>query len=126
MQSTNIVGLLILRLSLAAVFAWFGISQVSNPQAWISWVPLWAPDVTRLSEVQIVLFNGGFETVAAALLLLGLWTRIVAFLLALHVYGLAFSIGLNDIGVRDFGIASASLALAFFRPDRFTLDSKLK
>jgi uncharacterized membrane protein YphA (DoxX/SURF4 family) len=59
-----------------------------------------------------------------ALLLLGLYTKLAAFVLALHLYGIAFSLGFNDLGVRDFGLASATLAVFLHGADKWCLDTK--
>ncbi len=125
-MNTEDWGRLLLRYGLAALFLWFGTSQVMDTASWIAWVPEWASRLSGLSETNIVLINGSLETIGAILLGLGLWTRVVAFWLALHLLSLAVTIGYNDIGVRDFGLGCATLALAFFIPDRWTLDAALK
>ena len=110
-------GLLILRFGLAAVFLWFGYSQLSDAANWTSWVPAWASSLTHLPGTTIVLANGLFEVVFGSLLVLGLWLRGAAILLALHLALITFEIGLNEIGVRDFGLTMATIALAFLATD---------
>ncbi|MFZ2167500.1 MAG: DoxX family protein [Minisyncoccia bacterium] len=105
-------GLLVLRLGLAGVFLWFGFSQLIDGISWVSWVPEWAVNVIHLPPAMIVLANGLFEVIFGTLLALGLWTRFAAFVLALHLVVIAFDIGLTAIGVRDFGLTLATLALA--------------
>jgi uncharacterized membrane protein YphA (DoxX/SURF4 family) len=77
------------------------------------------------SAEAIVLLNGGFEVVFGLLLAAGFFTRIVALILALHVFALAYEIGYNDIGVRDFVLGIATLSLCFFGPDQYTIDKRL-
>ena len=113
----------VLRFGLCVLFLWFGISQITNPTNWIIWIPQWAPQISGLGEETIVLLNGWLETIGGSLLLLGLWTRIVAFILSLHLFSIAWAVGYNDIGVRDFALAVSTLALSFFGPDKFTVDS---
>lgn len=102
----------VLRFGLAFLFLWFGISQVANPAAWTAWVPEWAD--AFFGAHKIVLINGWFETVGGILLAVGLWTRLVALVLSLHLFFIAYEVGWNDIGVRDFALAICALALAMF------------
>ncbi|KKW20004.1 MAG: hypothetical protein UY63_C0003G0017 [Parcubacteria group bacterium GW2011_GWA2_51_10] len=122
----SLYGPTVLRLGLAILFLWFGFSQITNTVDWIAWVPPWAAALFGLSEHTIVLVNGWFETVGGSLLLLGLWTRIAASVLSLHLFSIAWAVGYNDIGVRDFALAVSTLALALFGPDRCTVDSLRK
>ena len=74
----------------------------------------------------LILLNGIFETIFGALLLMGYFTRIAAFLLALHLFSIAFSLGYNDIAIRDFGLALATASLIFSGAGEFSLDKNLK
>ncbi|MFZ2555765.1 MAG: DoxX family protein [Minisyncoccia bacterium] len=116
-------GIFILRISLAILFLWFGFSQLLDASSWISWVPGWAENLTGLEPEMIVLLNGGFEIAMGVLLALGLYTRIAAIFLALHVALLVFEIGLTPIGFRDFAIMGATFALALLGPDEYSLDA---
>ncbi len=111
------VGLFVLRIGLALVFLWFGTQQILHPDKWTALVPIWA-HVSFLTVKQLVLLNGVLEIVAAIFLILNFWTRIVALLLALHLFSTAFSFGLNPTGVRDFGLAMSTLALFFLGPNK--------
>lgn len=112
---------LVLRLGLAALYLWFGISEVMNVAQWTSWVPAWATARTGMDVQTIVLLNGGFEIAMGALLAFGILTRWVALILALHMFLLVFDIGLTAIGVRDFAIATSTLALAILGGGRIAL-----
>ncbi|MDO8482168.1 MAG: DoxX family protein [bacterium] len=116
----------VLRFGLVFLFLWFGISQIVNPDSWTSWVPEWGGSIFGLGAVKVVLINGWFETIGGTLLALGLWTRWVALLLSLHLFFVAYEVGYNDIGVRDFVLAVSTLAVSLFGPDRCSLDNKLK
>ena len=107
------IGIALLRLGLAALFLWFGFSQLLDSLNWVSWVPEWAVNLFHMPPAMIVLFNGSFEAVAGSLLALNIWTRWAALLLALHLAVLVFDIGPNPIGVRDFAIMTATFALVF-------------
>jgi uncharacterized membrane protein YphA (DoxX/SURF4 family) len=110
------IGYTVLRLGLAAVFLWFGFSQLMDGVNWVSWVPEWAVSVLRIPPAMIVLLNGAFEVAAGALIALNLFTRWAALALALHLAVITFDIGANAVGVRDFGLTAATMALALFAP----------
>lgn len=112
------MGLLILRFGLAAVFLWFGFSQLFDGINWVSWVPEWAVNTLHLPPAMIVLANGFFEVVFGTLLAVGVGLRFVAPLLALHLALITIEIGFNAIGVRDFGLTMATVAFYFLsRPE---------
>ena len=68
--------------------------------------------------------NGTLEIVLGSLLLLGLFTRLCAFILALHLGGIMISLGYNDIAIRDFGLSLATFAVFLHGPDRLCWDVK--
>ena len=90
----------ILRLSMALVFLWFGLNQVFNPSFWVGYLPSWTYNLV-VSANTLVMLNGFFETILSVFLLVGSYTRISALLLGLHLLGITFSIGYNDIAIRD-------------------------
>ena len=116
---------IILRISLSFVFLWFGLTGVFNTNEFIGYVPEFAYNLP-ISLESIVILNGIFEIVLGTLLITGLFTRVVAFILFLHTLGIMFSLGYNDVAVRDFGIALATLAIAFNGADNWSLDRKLR
>lgn len=113
-----------LRFGIVVLFLWFGLSQLTAPGDWIAWVPEWASNLMPAETV--VLLNGGFETILGIALVAGFYTRIAALLLAFHLLLVAWEIGYNDIGVRDFALAVCTLALALFEPDQYTLDKRMR
>ena len=110
----------VLRLGLATVYLWFGLTQLTDSGAWVSWVPAWTAALGLDPEL-VVLLNGAFETLLGACLAFGLFVRYAALALALHLFVIIFEIGLTAIGVRDFGLALATLALALYGSDSFAL-----
>ena len=114
----------LLRAGLVVLFLWFGFSQVTNTAEWVAWVPPWTE--TIMPAQNVVLLNGAFELVLGMLLAAGFYVRIAALLLSLHLFFIAFEIGYNDIGMRDFALAVATLSLAMSHPDQWTLDKRLK
>ena len=111
------IGFILLRIGMALVFIWFGTEQLIQPKAWTGFVPTWAVP-SFLNVTQMVLINGLFEIVASSLLILNVFTRFVALLLALHLIGIAATIGINPIGVRDLGLAIATFSLSLLGPRR--------
>lgn len=107
-------GLHILRLAMAGVYLFFGFSQLFDGVNWTSLVPMWASNLIHLPPAMIVLANGLFEVVLGSLLAAGLFVTPIAILLALHLFVIALGFGFNPIGVRDFGLSFATLALGFF------------
>ena len=112
---------LVLRVGLAFVFLWFGYSQVTGPDDWVRLIPEFITNMTGLSAKTFVLINGGFEIIAGILILLGIFTRVVAFLLFLHMISVVLDLvgvfgteglSLSATAVRDIGIATGCLSLA--------------
>lgn len=111
----------VLRVGIAVVFFYFGFSQLLEPSKWISFLPSWT-SMLPISEIKFVLVNGLFEVIGAFLLLFGAYTRIIALLLALHLFGITFSLGLSPIAVRDFGLSIATLCICLFGAGRLSYD----
>ncbi len=112
----------LLRWSWALLFVWFGVQQLIDPGAWISFLPVWTGYFPIPAEMLIQL-NGWLELCLAILLLLGNYTRFTATLLALHLAGIAITAG-GAIGVRDAALAMVGASLALSKPDEWTLDAK--
>lgn len=117
---------MVLRFGMAALFLWFGIMQILDTQNWTGWVPAWAVSFSGLSPYEIVLLNGVFETVGGIALVIGLYVRVVAFALAVHLFLVAFDIGYTAIGVRDFCLACGTFATALYGSDQWSLDAVLR
>jgi uncharacterized membrane protein YphA (DoxX/SURF4 family) len=111
-MSRQQLGLHMLRLGLAAVFLWFGFSQLFDSLNWVALVPEWATSIIHLPPAMIIMGNGIFEIVLGSLLAMGFFVRIIACVLALHLLPIAFDFGLVATGVRDFGLIFALCALS--------------
>lgn len=131
----------LVRLALALVFLWFGLNQLLDPGSFFGYIPQWiyphSASMVHEHSLQgihalpltphiIVMGNGVFETVFGVLLLLGLFTRVSSLLLSAHLLLIAFSFGYNDLFVRDFGLALATLSVFFNGPDKWCLDRRRK
>ncbi len=116
-------GLSFLRIGMSLVFFYFGYKQVSSPENWVGFLPDAITTAMSTPEA-FVIANGVFELIFGAMLLLGIFTLMSALLLGLHLVGITLEIGLTNTGVRDFGLAVATLAIAMLGPDRLCLEHK--
>ena len=104
----------ILRFSMAGIFLWFGIQQLTDPSSWVFFLPEWMGYIP-VPGAMIVQINGLFEIVSAALLVMGVFVRPLAVILGVHLLGIAITT-MGAIGVRDAGLAAAMFALAASAP----------
>lgn len=114
-------GWVVLRAGMSLVMLWFGFSQIMNATKWINLIPEWTSFLG--APETIVLYNGAFEILAGILLFLGMFTRIVSSLLALHLFSILFTVGYGPTGVRDFGLCIAFLSLALANPKFLSIDA---
>lgn len=113
---------IVLRVALALVFFWFGTQQLTNPGQWVRFLPGFLGGLP-IALTTIVALNGWFEIVAGLALLFGLYTRLVALLLSLHLLGITVTLGLNAIGIRDFGLTFAAFTVALQGAGSCSLDN---
>ena len=116
------------RYGVGIVFFIFGIDQLVRPGTWIAWVPNSIINFATnfgASDIHFIYFNGLFDLIVGFLLLAGLFVRAVALIGALHIAGIIFSLGYNDISVRDFGLLLVLISVFLNGPDELCLDKKL-
>ena len=111
---------------MAAVILWFGVQQFVHTDSWTAYVPDSAVSMTGLSVTTLVYLNAAFEVLFGLLLVIGFRARIVAFLLGLHLLDIMYIVGYGEIGVRDFGLAIATLVVAMQATDALCVDYKPK
>ncbi|MEK7176756.1 MAG: DoxX family protein [Patescibacteria group bacterium] len=112
----------VLRIGTALVFIWFGFEQLTNVNEWTGWLPSYTSGFP-ISATTLVYINGAFETIFGLLLLVGLYTKLSASLLALHMAHIISVVGYGEIGVRDFAIFVAVLSVALSSSHDFSLDT---
>jgi len=113
----------LLRYGLGLVYLWFGISQWLNPNYFIGYLPSF---IFNSGFAQtFVLINGTFEIIAGILLILGIFTRIVALLLGLHLLAILIDLGYGDVAIRDFGLAISTITIALFGNDKYCLGRRI-
>jgi uncharacterized membrane protein YphA (DoxX/SURF4 family) len=110
------IGVYILRLGLATVFLYFGISQILDQSKWIYFVPDRFLNfyINEVLKSKLVFINGIFDTLIALSLISGLFIRIFSILGFIHLISITiFSLGFEPSGIRDLGLAFAMLSLFF-------------
>ena len=115
----------VLRIGIALVFLWFGSQQLIHTDQWLGYIPQMLVALSHLSTATLVHFNGAFEIVFGFALLCGYFTRTSALLLALHILDITLVVGYTSIGVRDFGLSIATIAIFLYGSDYFTIDRKI-
>jgi uncharacterized membrane protein YphA (DoxX/SURF4 family) len=116
----------VLRYGLAAVILWFSLEQFLHNSLWTAYIPPSIVVMTGISAAILVFFNAVFELVFGIALVLGWQTRIVALLLALHLFDIMYVVGYGEIGARDFGLAVATLAIFMNGSDPLCIQQKRK
>jgi uncharacterized membrane protein YphA (DoxX/SURF4 family) len=110
------IGVYILRLGLAIVFLYFGISQILDQSKWIYLVPdrFFIFYINEVLKSKLVFINGIFDLIIALSLISGRFIRIFSILGFIHLLSITiFSLGFEPSGIRDLGLAFAMLSLFF-------------
>ncbi|MEK6824274.1 MAG: DoxX family membrane protein, partial [Nanoarchaeota archaeon] len=110
--------------AIGITFFLIGLDQLLKPSLWASYFPQALP--FSIQVAQAVLLNGLFDMFIGALLLAGLLTRIASAFATIHLVGVIFILGYNDISIRDIGLALAALSIFFHGSDNWCLDSRLR
>lgn len=122
--------MVLLRLGVGVVFLWFGVAQLRNPDFGAAYLPqivytvgdsIGVVDFDRLFTV----IHGAIEVALASALIVGLFTRAVALLLAAQLAVIVvtvYTLAGPAIAVRDFGVLIATLVVAVNGPDRVAAD----
>lgn len=117
---------MILRFGLGITFLLIGISIWQEPELWGSFLQPWAASLAGGPTITTMMFVAILDIALGILLIIGLWTEIVALIAALHLLSIIIGFGYNDIAVRDFGLLTAALALSVHhfkdKPDKKVLE----
>lgn len=116
----------IIRIGLALVLLWFGLDEIINPENWFGYIPPGLSSILPINLDAFITINGIFEIIIGFLLLIGYYTRIIAFIAALHLLSITIAVGYNEIGIRDFGLTLMAVSLIFSGAGSFSLDNKKK
>lgn len=110
------------RLGLSIVFLWFGINQLFNPDHFLGYLPGFLLDLEYARY--FVIANGIFEIIFGTLLIIGLYTRLAAIILGLHLVAITSQLGYGETAVRDFGLALSTISIALGGADKWCLEKK--
>jgi uncharacterized membrane protein YphA (DoxX/SURF4 family) len=123
----NDYGKLILKVGLGIVFIYFGVNQIMNPEMWVDLLPSFLNNLNFFQPESLIFLNGTFDILVGFCLILGLFLKIISLLAFLHLISIfIFSLGFTQSGIRDFGLALASLSLFFSEDDKFSLSRFLR
>lgn len=116
---------LFVRLGVGFVFLLLGIQQFLFAEQWSSWLPEWLIQALPNAALttRVILVNASIDVLLGLALLLGIFTRIVAILMIIHLVGVLLTLGYNDIAIRDLGILLAAIAVAIYGADRWCLET---
>ena len=114
---------LILRLSLAIVFFWFGIDKFFHPDYWVNaWVPqsisLFAANF-KIRSIDIIYISGVFEVLVATSLVTNIFITLFSSLAVLFLVSVMLFHGFSEVLVRDMGLMGAFLSLTFWPRQRY-------
>lgn len=115
-----------LRYGMGIVILWFSSQQFLHTDSWTAYVPDSVVAMTGFSATVFVYVNAVFELVFGLMMVFGIQTRLSALLLGLHLLDIMWVVGYGEIGVRDFGLAIATLVVFMNGPDTLCLDFKEK
>lgn len=104
----------ILSIGLATVFGYFGFDKFAEPLLWLGWMPLWMDGLLGMPIDLWLNVVGAIEVIVAILVLIPVRNvrRVGALLMALQLLAILPIAGFNDIGLRDFAMFMAAVALA--------------
>lgn len=115
----------VINFSLAAVFLWFGIDKFVHPFYWINaWVPQWFLLVLQrltLEPIKFMYLNGAFEVLVGVALISGVLRKFFCLLGMIFVAMVMFSLGVNEILMRDIAIFGGLLAIFLWPEHRYGL-----
>jgi uncharacterized membrane protein YphA (DoxX/SURF4 family) len=101
----------ILRFAVGGLFLWFGIDKWIRPEAWYGYVPAWLLGRLPFELDTFMYMNGIFEFAVGLLLVSGKLVREASAAAGLFLVAIFFTMGMNEVTVRDNAVLGACLAL---------------
>jgi len=105
----------VMRISLAFVFGWFGISEIIDPRYWSGYVPQMARELLPIPILPFVQGHGAILIFLAICFLFRFQLRYIgvfALLVLLSIIGGLISMnGFDEIVVRDIGLFGLALSI---------------
>ncbi len=115
----------VLRIGIALLLLWFGLTNIFKPQMLVGYLPQWFPS-QLIASLTFMVINGIFETILGVALLVGFLTRFAALLATLHIAAIGISLGYNDIAVRDIGLAIAAFSIFLYGHDTWCIEKRVR
>lgn len=114
---------LILRLSLAIVFLWFGIDKFFHPGYWFdTWIPQFIINlctILNISANSLIYSIGVIELLIGISFVSNMFVDFFALIAVVFLIGVSLFYGFNEVLVRDIGIMGGLLALMFWPHPRY-------
>ncbi len=113
---------LVLRVSLAIVFFWFGIDKFFHPDYWVNaWVPqsvsLFMTNF-KIRPIDVIYLSGVFEVLVGTSLVTNIFIVLFSSLAVLFMGSVMIFNGFSEVLVRDVGLIGAFLSLIFWPRSR--------
>lgn len=99
----------VLRIGLAGVFLYAGLSSLMSPDLWIGFIPTWVSSIIPADIFLLV--HGIMEVVLAFLLVGGVFLPFASFVAFADLLSIILFFGIDEVTFRDFGLLAAALAL---------------
>ncbi|MBI2049499.1 hypothetical protein HYT32_01105 [Candidatus Roizmanbacteria bacterium] len=106
----------IMRVSLAFVFIWFGISELMNPVYFRGYIPPFSSNLLLYRDL-LIQVHGGILVFLSICLIFKLFIKVIGlvsvFVIGFIVIGLLLNpeMGFNEVLVRDIGLLGLALAI---------------
>ena len=110
------------RYGVGIVFLIFGIWQFVNPSSWEGYLPAFV--VSNFNAATFIFLNGVFDSLIGTLLISGVFVRVSSLLGIVHLLGIVFSLGWNDVAVRDIGLLIVLIAVFLNGKDALCLGKR--
>ena len=124
-------GMVLLRIGTGVVFLWFGVAQLRDPDFGGAYLPEFVYKIgEQLGIIEFerlfTVIHGSIEVALASALIVGLFTRVAALLLALQLAAIVVTVYMlagSAIAIRDCGVLIATLVVFMNGPDHMSADS---
>ena len=107
---------IILSLALGFVVLWFGTHEIMSPSSWAVFVPSFLGFLGEQMILYLVMFHGVLLVACGLAIIFNFYRRLAAFIILLMLLDIIFTLflgeGLDEIVVRDIGLAGIAFALA--------------
>ena len=104
----------IIRVGIAITFLWVGVLIFKSPEAWGQFLLPWAAGLLPIPLKEAMIGTAILDFAIGLFLLLDFWTPLFAAIGLLHLLSVLVVSGINDVTVRDIGLAAGLLGLVIY------------